>query len=650
MDNKFVVIGTAGHIDHGKSTLVRALTGTDPDRLPEEKRRSITIKLGFAQLELTPTCTAGVVDVPGHERFIREMIAGASGIDIAVLCIAADDGIMPQTREHLLVISLLGIKNLVVVLTKCDLVDADWADFIAQEISDFLADTPYNNSPIIQVACGANPNPQSAGIAQLKQTLAKIADGIIAKNQSEIFRMPIDRAFPIKGHGLVVTGTLWEGRVSVGDVIQDFSSHNLAKVKKIEVHGADQVYASKGQRVALNLSFASKHLLEAGDFIGTPDSTECVDYFNVNLNYTDIGIGAGQAAKQSNKKPLKTGEQVRFAHGTKEVMGRVLLINGAQTLEDGQSCYAQIRTNQPLAVRANDKFVVRSLSPVQVIGGGSILRTHPRRTSSLSDQEVAHLDALKSKNLQLIIQTTKQLFVKPFSINQFAQASQMSKQNAALALENLVQENQLIKIAENGIFISKPILSKIKSNIESELLKFHARDSQAAGMHIDALRLSLKTQIDEANFSQLLIYLHGAGFVELENLIVCHPKAGASAKKAFEKACAQLLEFMQQQGKTPPFLTELSQECGIEKSLLNRAVLDLEQKGLLTRINKTLTMCSSDYNKMRDDICVMLSQRPMTMSEIRTGLDISRKYAVPFLEHFDAIKLTKRQDEVRTLM
>ena len=361
---KSYLLGPAGHIDHGKSSLIQALTGTDPDRLAEEKRRGITIELGFAQLSLPSGRTMSVVDVPGHEKFVRQMVSGATGVDVALLVIAADDGIMPQTVEHMAVLELLGVKACVVALTKIDLVDEDWVTFMEEEIANRLVGTAFEGAPICPVSSRT-----SAGLAELRQTIDSVASHAEKTKPAGTMRMPIDRVFSIKGFGTVVTGTLWSGTVHVGDDLVILPEETPARVRSIQMHGQSYEAANSGNRVALCLSPVTTEDVRPGDFLAAPDTVIVSDRFDAELTYADP-FHAG--------KPLKTGSHVRVAHGTREVAGRLLCMNEKPWLKPGERDFAQIRLDKPLPLSAQDRFIIRSESPVRVIAGGQVLLAHPR--------------------------------------------------------------------------------------------------------------------------------------------------------------------------------------------------------------------------------------------------------------------------------
>ena len=427
-----LVLGTAGHIDHGKSSLVLALTGTDPDRLAEEKQRGITIELGFARLALPDGTVLGVVDVPGHERFVRQMIAGSTGIDLALLCIAADDGIMPQTEEHLAVLELLGIRTCVVALTKTDLVDEEWALFMADEVRGRLAGTPFADADIVPVSSRT-----AAGLPELQEALTRAARTTRRAKAGSRLRLPVDRVFSIKGAGTVVTGTLWSGSARTGDEVEVLPSGLRTRVRSVQVHGEPVDRADAGHRVALNLNAVSTDEVRPGDFLAAPGAASATDRFDAHLAFLGVP-GKG--------KPLVSGARVHVAHGTREVTGRVLLMDGRPSLGVGERAYAQIRLDEPLPVAWRDRFVVRSYSPVHVVGGGEVLRARPRRTTTLAPGALELLDALREGDEAAVAHAAFALTAAPVTAAELATLSGLEEDAAARELEALAARGAAVRL------------------------------------------------------------------------------------------------------------------------------------------------------------------------------------------------------------
>ena len=359
---KHVIIGTAGHVDHGKTLLVKALTGIDTDRLTEEKKRGITIELGFAHLDFDDGTQAGIVDVPGHEKFIKNMLAGAGGIDLAMLVVAADEGFMPQTVEHLGILSLLGIRDGLVVITKCDMVDPEWVEMVKEDVKAQTEGTFLSGKPIYTVsACTGQ------GVAELKEKLGELVRAAGEKNLRIPFRLPIDRVFSVDGFGTVVTGTLIEGALAVGDMAEVLPTGFQARVRNLQVHGRDVESAYAGQRVAVNLAGTKKSDLARGDTIAKPGSVRRSLMLDVRL----------QNLKNSQRTIL-TGSQLHLYHGSSVRLCKVVLLD-REALAPGESCCAQLRMTEELAAKCGDRFVVRFYSPLETIGGGVVLDDCPQR-------------------------------------------------------------------------------------------------------------------------------------------------------------------------------------------------------------------------------------------------------------------------------
>ena len=641
-DNKRdLVLGTAGHIDHGKSALVLALTGIDPDRLAEEKRRGITIELGFAQLHLDSGLSLGVVDVPGHERFVRQMIAGSSGIDIALLCIAADDGVMPQTVEHLAVLELLGIERCLVALTKVDLVDDEWLAAITAEVADFLSQTAYAGAEIIPVS-----SLSGQGLEELKAALDKLAGEARQPLDTEAVRLPIDRVFTIKGHGTVVSGTLWSGAIKADDRLELLPQQREVRVRTVQIHGLQTEVASAGHRVALNLSGLETEELTPGDFLVSPGTLSPTDRFDASLSY----LGYGQASKA-----LKSGQQVHIAHGTREVIGRVLLLSevaagaAASELKAHATALVQIRLEKELPLSLHDRFVIRTGTPLRVTGGGVVLRAHPRRRSVLSNLEARLLEALRSGDDTAAVTAALELHDFPISCAELAEFTGLSVSVCSDILEGLVKKRQLLCL-EDEWFVTLAHMQKSLSQLEKLLLDFHRARPQEAGVTKNALRQSFSKSIDARVFAVLLSQaLHKGSIIQLDGLLA-HATFLDSIKGAGQQASEALMALLKSAGASPLPVAELAQQSGFDASLARRALVELEKQGKVVRISSELYFESSIIAGYERAIRAYLGEAvSATAAELRDAMQTTRKYAIPLLEYFDAERLTVRQGDTRSL-
>lgn len=636
--NPSIVIGTAGHIDHGKSTLVQALTGTDPDRLAEEKKRGITIELGFARLDFPDGSYAGIVDVPGHERFVRQMISGASGIDIALVCIAADDGVMPQTREHLAVLDVLGIRQCVVALTKTDLADADWTQFVMQEVRDTLGSTPFGNAPIIPVSARTGE-----GVEDIRAALFALAHETTRSAQAGFARLPIDRVFTIKGAGTVVTGTLWAGSIAVGDELEVLPHGIRARVRGIQVHGENVEAASSGNRTALNLVNVKTEDVRPGDFLVTPGSIAPTDRFDARISY----LGAA-----SDAPAFESGAKVHIAHGTKEVVGRVLLMNGRASLPASESAYCQIRTDEALPVTRTDRFVVRSYSPVRVIGGGVVLSSHPKRRTNLSKADERLIDALMRNDIAEAAASLLDTASIPLSANEAATRLDASPSELRKYLEALASDRKAIRIeAKSAPYYLAPALHrKLLSSIENALLDFHAKNPASTGLSKGALRDAVGVRADDDAFEALLSAAVAENKAVAEGGEVSHPRAGGGAKKIEQQAVRTIAEALAAGGAAPETWASLIEGAKLPNALAHKALKILENDGRAVRVSRDLVYDATALEALGAAVASRLETAgSASAADLKEAMGISRKYAIPVLEHFDAIGLTVREGDLRAL-
>lgn len=632
-----VVLGTAGHIDHGKSTLVQALTGEDPDRLAEEKRRGITIELGFAQLELPDGNALGVVDVPGHERFVRQMIAGSTGIDLALLCIAADDGVMPQTEEHLAVLELLGIARCVVALTKLDLVDAEWAAFMADEVRGRLAGGPYADAAVVPVSARTGE-----GLDELRAALAAAAHGLVRAKDGSAARLPVDRAFTIKGSGTVVTGTLWSGQVAPGDELEVLPGGTRARVRSTQIHGQPVERAEAGNRVALNLAGVDTGEVRPGMLLAEPGSVEPTDRFDAWLTY----LGAPGAPEA-----LETGTRVRVAHGTAEVPGRVLLMDGRAALGAREGTYAQIRLDEPLPTSRGDRFVVRSLTPVHVVGGGQVLHAHPRRRTNLKPGEEALLGALRAGDEDGACDAALALAAAPVTADVLAAAAGIPAAAAKRRLEERCKQG-LVRLGDGAgaHFAERAPLQKLDSALENALLRFHAEQPAATGISKGALAARLPGALTGACVDALVERARADGRVVVDGGLIGHPRAGGGARKLEEQAAEALAAVLGAAQAAPPVVSELAAQAGVDASVAHRALGALEKAGRIRRVSGELAFDAGAYEALEQAAVALLrAQGGATAAELRDAMGTTRKYAIPLLEHFDAQGVTRRDGDLRVL-
>jgi selenocysteine-specific elongation factor len=636
-----LILGTAGHIDHGKSALVKALTGTDPDRLAEEKRRGITIELGFARLELPNGQVMGVVDVPGHERFVRQMVAGASGVDIALLVIAADDGIMPQTIEHMSVLRMLHIPSCVVAITKADKADAEWRDFLIDEVRSFLASSPYPAAPVIPVSVVTGE-----GIPELLHAIADTAGATRTRRLDAPARLPVDRAFSIKGAGTVVTGTLWSGCVRDGDALELVPQGATVRIRGIQSHGEDVEAAFAGSRVALNLPNVRPAEVAPGSFLAAPGLLRPHRRLDAFVEY--LGL-------PGSERPLKNGSMVRVAFGTGEVLARLILLDGSEALIAGSSAFVQLRLEAPLAPLLYDSFVLRSRTPVAVIGGGTVLALSPRHRARPKPEEQQYLEAVRARDFLAALSLLLSLADGPVTAEGLAQSTGLlmaEVERALAALPLCVLEDGQGKSHGQGCFlIEERKLVSWMARIENGLVAFHAREQHATGLSPGALRHMLAPTMDEKAFAALVGEALRRGFCLSANGEISHARAGNAAREEELRATDELGTLLRECATMPPAIADLPGLLNRERGQTHKALGNLEAEGRAVRITGGFAFDADAYGRLREAVISCLGQgRAASAAELRDAMGVSRKYAIPLLEHFDAIRLTRRDGDERYLV
>jgi selenocysteine-specific elongation factor len=626
------VLGTAGHIDHGKSALVKALTGTDPDRLPEEQERGVTIELGFAQLALPSGTKMGVVDVPGHERFVRQMVAGATGIDVVLLVVAADDGVMPQTREHLAIVDLLGIPKGVVAITKSDLAEADWIQMVRDDVERLLAGTSIEGAPIVAVSARTGE-----GLEGLLAAIDAVTGEASPRHAELPMRLPVDRVFTIAGAGTVVTGTMWSGTVRRDDPVEVLPSGRSGRVRGVQVHSLAVDAASAGMRVAVNVAGLDKDEIERGDVLAEPGSLQVTDRFDALFTYLP-----------GNEKVFESGARVHVHHGTREVLGRVLLMDGAEQLEPGGRAFAQVRLEEPLAPRYDDRFIVRSYSPVYTIGGGTVLDALPPRRTHLRANERGLLEALAARDLSGAATGLLASRGIPMTSAEVATALGLPRAGVADDLNKAALER--IKVGTDTYYVTGEGLERLLSGAVVELLHFHEAHPLATGTTAGALRDRVDRRVSPRVFDAVLETAAHRGLVRMTGGEVRHPQAAAAALAEEDAALTTLTPILESQGLATGTVSELAAEAGVDIGVARKALSKLVSAGQVVRLGPEMHFSAAAVAGARDRIVAFLAESgSMLAKDARDVLGTSRKYVVPLLEYFDAQGLTKRDGDARTL-
>jgi selenocysteine-specific elongation factor len=629
---KHVIIGTAGHVDHGKTLLVKALTGIDTDRLVEEKKRGITIDLGFAHLDFEDGTQAGLVDVPGHEKFIKNMLAGAGGIDLAMLVVAADEGFMPQTVEHLGILSLLGIREGLVVITKADMVDPEWVEMIAEDVRERVKGTFLEGKPIMAVSAYTGQ-----GIAELRQYLHKLVKDAAEKNLRTPFRLPVDRVFSVDGFGTVVTGTLIEGSVRKDEIAELVPSGLRAKVRSIQVHGKDTDTACAGQRVAMNLAGLKKTDVQRGDTVARPDTVKTSRMLDVRL----------QNLKNSQRTIL-TQSQVHFYHGASVMLAKVVLLD-RESLLPGDSCYAQLRLTEPLASKRGDRFVMRFYSPQETIGGGVILDEAPLRHKA-GDSAVLEALAIResgSGNQKLVQVIAGFGYALP---NKQKLCGELNLEEAELQeqLEELVALGKVLELLPDR-YLAASVLDQAWDGCRKLLEAYHTANPLHAGMKLAELRQKLLPGTELAVADGVLAELAAEGRIKrvadryamAEFTVHFTKRQNAIRDKLLQTYRKADLEVPGVDEVYPMFLPKEKEDC---KQVLESLI----SSGQLVMLTPQLYYHHQTFDRVLEQTRAFFAEKEeLTLAEFRDMLGTSRKYALAVLEYYDRNKMTKKEGDIR---
>ncbi len=634
---KHIVMGTAGHVDHGKTALIKRLTGVDTDRLKEEKKRGITIELGFASLTLPDGRLLGVVDVPGHERFVRHMVAGAAGIDLVVMVIAADEGIMPQTREHLQICTLLGIKKGFVALTKIDMVDQEWLTLVREDVREFLRGTFLEGAPVVPVS-----SLTGAGIPEIVETIARVADDIEAAADVGLFRLPVDRVFTMKGFGTVVTGTLISGRVAVGEEAEVSPVGFRAKVRGLQIHNRAVESAEAGQRTAVNLQGVDRAVIERGYLLTAPGAL--VASRRLDCVYRHLA-GAG--------RNLKNRTVVRFHTGTSEVMARIILLDRDE-LEPGGEGYCQIILAASLAAVAGDRFVIRSSSPATTIGGGMIVDPLPAKHRRSAEAVLAEFRILAGGD-----QAGRVAVV-------MARAGIDGITESSLVVRTGIRRPELRRLLE-GMFsartahlvdrdearvLSGPVYTDLLERISGELAAYHKRFPLKEGLSREELRttLGMGDGAGQKIFSMALRELEKRGglVAEKEHLRLAGHQVQLEGEMGDLRG--KLAALYRESGLAPPTLKEVLERFPERKREIASLIRVMTQEGELARISEDLNFHRDALAGLREEYRKLLVRDgKATPASFRELTGLTRKFIIPLMEYFDMTKLTMRAGEHRIL-
>ena len=625
---KNIIIGTAGHVDHGKTALIKALTGIETDRIKEEKKRGITIELGFAYLDLPDGEKAGIIDVPGHEKFVKNMLAGAGGIDLALLVVAADEGFMPQTREHLGILSLLNISEGIIVVTKKDMVDEDWLEIVCDEVRQEVQGTFLENAQIIPVSSYTGE-----GIEQLRQAIFTMIDQKTQiKNLDVPFRIPVDRIFSVEGFGTVITGTLIEGTMKVGDPVTVYPSRIESRIRNLQVHSQDVQEAYAGQRVAVNLAGLKKTDLNKGDVIAVPDSMHTTMMIDIHLT----------VLKDCDRE-IRNATRLHLYHGARDILCKIVLLD-RDSVGAGESCYAQLRLEEEIAVKTGDRFVLRFYSPVETIGGGVILDSNPFKHKR---NDAAVLESLKLKeggSDREKISAALRDYSARFETLDFLQIQTgIPKEQFDQQINKLIKDKVAFRVSDN-VVIHTDYLNRLKDSAVKLLESYHKENPLREGMKKDEFRNKLIKYEDISVVDKITDSLVNRKVLKYVNNCV----ALTDFEVQQDNNQQEIENAFLQGGFSPESPDQIAARFPKVKNF-KQVLESLVNTGKLVRVEEKILLHADYYNKALTLAKEHVDQNgQITLAEMRDLMGASRKFAVAVLEYWDKRGITKKVGDART--
>ncbi len=625
---KHLVLGTAGHVDHGKTTLIKAMTGVNPDRLKEEQERGVTIDLGFAWLPLADGGVLGIIDVPGHERFLRNMLAGASGVDIVLLVVAADEGVMPQTREHMEILELLETKQGVVALTKCDMVEPEWVDLVEEDLRKYLSRTFLRETRIVRVS-----GTTGEGVPELVQEIQRLAQSTRQRSMEGPFRLPVDRVFTITGFGTVVTGTLVSGTLRVGDAATILPEGINSRVRQIQVFGRKLESVQAGNRVAVNLVGVDIDDFSRGSAIVPPgylDATKAID--------ASVSMLADAPRSLTNRL------RVRVHLGTAEAIGRVMVI-GAQEIEPGAKGMAQIRLERPVVAARGDRFVLRSYSPMHLLGGGVVLEPRALKHKRGEKGVIERLERALAGSPEDIVLDALTMAEAGLTKPQIVQKTGLVENDVSASLKSLAEDGQAIEQA--GRFLARSSYEMLAARLQSALEAYHSANPMKPGAPKEEMRAQLGPRVDQKGFQALLALMAVDARVVVSEATIRLPEHTPTLSTKQKELADRIERAFLEAGSNPPLASEIDQRYGPE----GRAIVAmLVERGMLVRITPEVVFHRQALGNIESALRDYLVQHgQITVAQFRDLIGSSRKYVVPLVEYFDDAKVTRRVGDERVL-
>ena len=625
---KNVILGTAGHIDHGKTTLIKALTGRETDNLKEEKQRGISINLGFTYFDLPSKKRVGIVDVPGHEKFIKNMLAGACGIDIVLLVIAADEGVMPQTIEHLDILNYLDVKKGIIVLTKCDLVDEEFIELVKDDVREKTKGLFIEGAPIVEV-----DSVSRRGLDELVQKIDEISEDIEEKKTDAPSRMSIDRVFSLKGFGTIVTGTLIEGKISVDDEMTIYPSEKKVKVRNLQVHGCDVKTAYAGQRTAINLSNIKVSEIQRGDVIAQTGSVEESMMIDVNISLVE-----------HCKKSLKHWDRIRIFHGTKQILCRIVPLNEDE-IQYGESGYAQLRLEEKIVAKKGDRFIIRSYSPMDTIGGGVIIDTAPKKHKIYDESVIEALKIKEKGELKDILEEYFKLNLSNYiTLKELVSYTGEKEEYVKEGLNALIDENKVFCVNKYYLHISH--YQKLKERVIDILTKYHKQYRLRNGILKEELRSKVDNSLKVKDMDVILKKMVEEKDIKVQDNLV----SNYDVEVKFNHKQLSIKKEIEDKSRKNGLNSLMTKDDICNKNKFYEEVLEALTGETIQKLDDAYYIDKKVYENVKKDLLEYLNKnKEITVAQFRDITKSNRKISIVMLEHFDRNRITKRVEDKRIL-
>ena len=625
---KNVILGTAGHIDHGKTTLIKALTGRETDNLKEEKQRGISINLGFTYFDLPSKKRVGIVDVPGHEKFIKNMLAGACGIDIVLLVIAADEGVMPQTIEHLDILNYLDVKKGIIVLTKCDLVDEEFIELVKDDVREKTKGLFIEGAPIVEV-----DSVSRRGLDELVQKIDEISEDIEEKKTDAPSRMSIDRVFSLKGFGTIVTGTLIEGKISVDDEMTIYPSEKKVKVRNLQVHGCDVKTAYAGQRTAINLSNIKVSEIQRGDVIAQTGSVEESMMIDVNISLVE-----------HCKKSLKHWDRIRIFHGTKQILCRIVPLNEDE-IQYGESGYAQLRLEEKIVAKKGDRFIIRSYSPMDTIGGGVIIDTAPKKHKIYDESVIEALKIKEKGERKDILEEYLKLNLSNYiTLKELVSYTGEKEEYVKEGLNALIDENKVFCVNKYYLHISH--YQKLKERVIDILTKYHKQYRLRNGILKEELRSKVDNSLKVKDMDVILNKMVEEKDIKVQDNLV----SNYDFEVKFNQKQLSIKKEIEDKSRKNGLNSLMTKDDICNKNKFYEEVLEALTGETIQKLDDAYYIDKKVYENVKKDLLEYLNKnKEITVAQFRDITKSNRKISIVMLEHFDRNRITKRVEDKRIL-